>query len=77
MLRGMRKASQGVVGKVVATVLFGILIISFAIWGIGDIFRATPQNVVARVGRRTSRSISSVSPSTTSSSGSTGSSAGA
>ena len=51
MLRGMRKASQGVVGKVVATVLFGILIISFAIWGIGDIFRATPQNVVARVGQ--------------------------
>ncbi|HEX2508988.1 MAG TPA: SurA N-terminal domain-containing protein, partial [Microvirga sp.] len=47
----MRKASQGVVGKVVATVLFGILIISFAIWGIGDIFRATPQNVVARVGQ--------------------------
>jgi peptidyl-prolyl cis-trans isomerase D len=51
MLNGLRRAGQSIVGKIIATVLFGILIVSFAIWGIGDIFRATPQNVVAKVGR--------------------------
>jgi peptidyl-prolyl cis-trans isomerase D len=50
MLTGLRKAGQSVVGRIIATALFGILIVSFAIWGIGDIFRATPQNVVAKVG---------------------------
>jgi len=50
MLRGMRKAGQTLVGKIIATVFFGALIVSFAIWGIGDIFRATPQTTVAKVG---------------------------
>jgi len=50
MLRGMRKAGQSLVGKIVATILFGVLIVSFAIWGIGDIFRATPRTTVAQVG---------------------------
>ncbi|HEX2135277.1 MAG TPA: peptidyl-prolyl cis-trans isomerase [Microvirga sp.] len=50
MLQGLRKAGQSLVGKIVATILFGILIVSFAIWGIGDIFRGGPQNWVARVG---------------------------
>ncbi|HZH52232.1 MAG TPA: peptidyl-prolyl cis-trans isomerase [Microvirga sp.] len=46
----MRKAGQTLVGKIIATVFFGALIVSFAIWGIGDIFRATPQTTVAKVG---------------------------
>jgi peptidyl-prolyl cis-trans isomerase D len=46
----MRAAGQGVIGKVLATILFVILIASFAVWGIGDIFRGGPQNTVARVG---------------------------
>jgi peptidyl-prolyl cis-trans isomerase D len=50
MLNGLRKAGQSMVGKIVATVLFGILIFSFAIWGIGDIFRGAPSNKVATVG---------------------------
>lgn len=50
MLRGMRKAGESLVGKIVATVLFCILIGSFAIWGIGDIFRTKPPTVVASVG---------------------------
>lgn len=50
MLRGMRKAGQSVVGKIIATILFGILIVSFAIWGIGDIFRTTAPSTVAKVG---------------------------
>jgi peptidyl-prolyl cis-trans isomerase D len=50
MLRGMRRAGQTLVGKIIATVFFGALIVSFAIWGIGDIFRATPASTVAEVG---------------------------
>ncbi|WP_243368536.1 SurA N-terminal domain-containing protein [Microvirga solisilvae] len=50
MLRNMRKAGQTLVGKIIATVFFGALIVSFAIWGIGDIFRATPASTVAEVG---------------------------
>jgi peptidyl-prolyl cis-trans isomerase D len=51
MLNGLRKAGNSLVGRIVATILFGILIASFAIWGIGDIFRTTPQGAVATVGK--------------------------
>ncbi|HEY8384247.1 MAG TPA: SurA N-terminal domain-containing protein [Microvirga sp.] len=51
MLNGLRKAGQSIVGKIIVTVLFAVLILSFAVWGIGDIFRGGPQNYVARVGR--------------------------
>jgi peptidyl-prolyl cis-trans isomerase D len=50
MLNGLRKAGQSFVGKIVATALFSVLILSFAIWGIGDIFQARSQTVVAEVG---------------------------
>ncbi len=50
MLRGMRKAGQTLVGKIIATVFFSAIIVSFAIWGIGDIFRAAPASAVATVG---------------------------
>ncbi len=50
MLRNMRKAGQTLVGKIIATIFFGALIVSFAIWGIGDIFRVTPASTVAEVG---------------------------
>ncbi len=46
----MRKAGQTLVGKTLATIFFLALIVSFAIWGIGDIFRATPASTVAEVG---------------------------
>lgn len=46
----MRKAGQTLVGKIIATIFFLALIVSFAIWGIGDIFRATPASTVAQVG---------------------------
>lgn len=51
MLRGMRLAGQSLVGKIIATILFSFLILSFAVWGIGDIFRTTPPSVVAQVGK--------------------------
>jgi peptidyl-prolyl cis-trans isomerase D len=50
MLRSMRKAGQTLVGKIIATIFFGAIIVSFAIWGIGDIFRATPASTVVEVG---------------------------
>lgn len=44
---------RGIVAKVFVYTLFGLLIVSFAIWGIGDIFRGTSQTAtVATVGER-------------------------
>jgi peptidyl-prolyl cis-trans isomerase D len=52
MLRGLRKASSNWLGKVVMAAVVGFLIISFGIWGIGDIFRnGFGVSTVARVGR--------------------------
>jgi len=50
MLRGIHKASSTWLGKAVMAVIMGFLVISFAIWGIGDIFRGVGQNTVADVG---------------------------
>ena len=50
MLDGMRKASQGLIGRVILTVLFGLLIVSFVIWGVGDMFRGFVPDKVAEVG---------------------------
>jgi peptidyl-prolyl cis-trans isomerase D len=50
MLRGLRTASSGWIGKIVmAIVVFGLSAI-FALWGIGDIFRGVTRNAVATVG---------------------------
>src|SRR5712692_5363487 len=50
MLRGLRKASSNWLGKVVMATVVGFLVISFAIWGIGDIFRGFGRSTVAKVG---------------------------
>jgi peptidyl-prolyl cis-trans isomerase D len=50
MLRGIHKATSTWVGKAVMGVIMGGLIISFAIWGIGDIFRGFGVNSVAKIG---------------------------
>jgi peptidyl-prolyl cis-trans isomerase D len=52
MLSGMRRAQQGWLGKVIMAVLFGLLIVAFGIWGIGDIFRISHREIVASVGSR-------------------------
>src|SRR6202030_3117341 len=51
MLRGMRKASSNWLGKIVMATVMGILIVSFGIWGIADIFRGFGQSTLAKVGR--------------------------
>src|ERR687884_541771 len=50
MLRGLRKASSNWLGKVVMGAVVGFLVISFAIWGIGDIFRGFGRSSVAKIG---------------------------
>ncbi|MDB5533836.1 MAG: Peptidylprolyl isomerase [Hyphomicrobiales bacterium] len=50
MLDSMRRISQNWIGKTIMTVLFGILILSFAVWGIADIFKGFGASRVAKVG---------------------------
>src|SRR5476649_1110135 len=50
MLRGMRKASSNWLGKSIMAVVMGVLIISFGIWGIADIFRGFGQSTLAKIG---------------------------
>jgi len=50
MLRGIRKASSNWVGKSIMAAVVAFLVISFAIWGIGDIFRGSTRTAVASIG---------------------------
>ena len=50
MLDGIRKATQGPIGKLVMAVLMGLLIVSFAVWGVGDMLRGFTSDTVAKVG---------------------------
>lgn len=49
MLDSMRRGAKSPIAKV----LFFLLVASFAVWGIGDIFRGTTANDVAKVGEET------------------------
>jgi peptidyl-prolyl cis-trans isomerase D len=46
----MRKASSNWLGKTIMATVMGVLIISFGIWGIADIFRGFGQSTLAKVG---------------------------
>ncbi|MBX9647362.1 MAG: SurA N-terminal domain-containing protein, partial [Xanthobacteraceae bacterium] len=50
MLRGIRKASSNWLGKAIMSVVMGVLIISFGVWGIADIFKGFGQSSLAKVG---------------------------
>ena len=45
MLRTFRKGADGFLAKL----LLGFLVMTFALWGIGDIFRGAPDNIIANV----------------------------
>jgi peptidyl-prolyl cis-trans isomerase D len=47
----MRKASSNWLGKTIMAVVMGVLIVSFGVWGIADIFKGFGQSTVAKVGR--------------------------
>jgi peptidyl-prolyl cis-trans isomerase D len=46
----MRKASSNWLGKTIMATVMGVLIISFGVWGIADIFRGFGQSTLASVG---------------------------
>ncbi len=48
----MLQAIRTRAGSLIVKILFGLLILSFGIWGVGDIFRGRPEeSVVAKVGK--------------------------
>ena len=49
----MRKAAQGPVGKSIMTIVMGLIIVSFVIWGVGDMLRGFTSIDVASVGPTT------------------------
>ena len=48
MLEALRKSVSGILAKI----LIGLLIVSFAVWGIGDMVRSYGRDIVAQVGDR-------------------------
>ncbi|HEY1309450.1 MAG TPA: SurA N-terminal domain-containing protein [Pseudolabrys sp.] len=51
MLRGIHKASSSWLGRGVMAIVMGGLVVSFAIWGIGDIFRGFGLNSALKIGK--------------------------
>lgn len=50
MLQGFRAGSRTIVTQILLFMLMGLLIISFAFWGIGDVFRGFGAQTVAKIG---------------------------
>ena len=50
MLESIRNAAQGIVGKAIMTIVMGLIIVSFVIWGVGDMLRGFSPSTVASVG---------------------------
>jgi peptidyl-prolyl cis-trans isomerase D len=50
MLRGIRKASANRLGRAVMGAVMGLLALSFAVWGINDIFRGFGRSTLAKIG---------------------------
>ncbi len=50
MLRGIHKASSTWLGRGLMAAVMGLIIVSFAIWGINDIFRGFGRNSAIRIG---------------------------
>ena len=46
----MRKATSNWVGKAIMTVVMGVLIVSFGVWGIADIFKGFGASSLAKIG---------------------------
>lgn len=50
MLEGLRVASQNWIGRSIMAVVMGVIVVSFAIWGVGDVFRGMTASRLAKVG---------------------------
>ena len=52
MLDGFRRIGNSIAGRIITTLLFGMLIFSFGIWGIGDMIRNFNANALAKIGKQ-------------------------
>ncbi len=50
MLRGIHGATRNWLGRVITGILLGLIAISFAVWGIGDIFKGFGSSRIAKIG---------------------------
>ncbi|MFZ5693379.1 MAG: SurA N-terminal domain-containing protein [Pseudomonadota bacterium] len=50
MLRGIQNATRNWLGRLITGIVLGLIAVSFAVWGIGDIFRGFGTSTVAKVG---------------------------
>jgi len=50
MLEGLRVASQNWIGRVIMGLVMGFIAISFAVWGIGDVFRGFSSQRLVKIG---------------------------
>ena len=50
MLRGIRKASENWLGRILMAIVLSVLAGSFAVWGINDIFRGYGSTYLAKIG---------------------------
>ncbi len=50
MLRGIHNVSKNWIGRIVTGIVLGLIALSFAVWGIGDIFRGFGRSTLAKVG---------------------------
>ncbi|WP_036281844.1 SurA N-terminal domain-containing protein [Methylocystis sp. ATCC 49242] len=50
MLEGLRVASQNWIGRTIMAVVMGVIVVSFAIWGVGDVFRGMTTSRLVKVG---------------------------
>ena len=50
MLEGLRIASQHRIGRIILGIVMGFIALSFAVWGIGDVFRGFTTTRLAKVG---------------------------
>jgi peptidyl-prolyl cis-trans isomerase D len=50
MLEGLRAASQNWIGRALMALVMGVIVVSFAVWGIGDVFRGFTSQRLAKVG---------------------------
>ena len=50
MLEGLRVASQNWIGRAIMALVMGVIVVSFSIWGVGDVFRGFTAQRLAKVG---------------------------
>lgn len=50
MLRGIHNVSKNWIGRIVTGVVLGLIAVSFAVWGIGDIFKGFGRSTLAKIG---------------------------